>query len=369
MGLNCGIVGLPNVGKSTLFNALTHTALAQAMNYPFCTIEPNVGRIAVPDARLDRISDLAYSLKKLPTFLEIVDIAGLVRGASQGEGLGNQFLGHIREIDAVLHVLRCFEDADIAHVEGGIDPLRDMDIVDTELLLADLESLERREASLIKKARGKNAEAERMLDVIHTLKLLLEDGNPARVFKSASFEESLALKNMQLLTYKPTLYICNVAETEATTGNAWTRAVQARAQDRGENAKIILVSAAIEAEIALLQDADEQQAYIQAIGLQETGLDRIVKEGYELLNLITFFTAGPKESHAWTIRQGAKAPEAAGTIHTDFERGFICAETISCADFIFYKGENGARNAGKVRLEGRDYSVQDGDIFHFRFNV
>ncbi|MDR0661849.1 MAG: redox-regulated ATPase YchF [Holosporales bacterium] len=361
MGLKCGIVGLPNVGKSTLFNALTQTAAAQAANYPFCTIDPNVGRIAVPDFRLGQIAQLAQSREIIPTFLEVVDIAGLVRGASQGEGLGNQFLGHIREVEAILHVLRCFEDTDIPHVEGPIDPVRDREVVETELLLADLESCARRETALTKKARGKDPEAEQTLSLLHKLHPFLEDGKPARDFPVSSEDGRKVLRGLHLLTSKPILYIANVSEEEVGTGNAWTKALQ---QLPGQ---VLLVSAAIEAEVAALP-VQEQQGYLQALGLKESGLARVVRAGYALLDLLTFFTAGPKETRAWTLRCGAKAPEAAGVIHTDFEEGFICAETISFADFIACGGENGARNAGKARLEGRAYIVQDGDIFHFRFN-
>jgi GTP-binding protein YchF len=368
MGLNCGIIGLPNVGKSTLFNALTRTAAAQTMNYPFCTIEPNIGRIAVPDMRLERLSALAQSLQIIPTFLEVVDIAGLVRGASQGEGLGNQFLGHIRSVDAIIHVLRCFEDIDVTHVEGDINPLRDVEIVETELMLADLESLTRRETALSKKARGGDPAAERLYAVLQPIKELLEEGKPARSFQARSEQEALEIKSLQLLTYKPVLYVCNVSENAVTTGNVWTQSLQQHLYAQGEPSHMLLVSAAIEAEIALLQEEEERGAYIQAMGLQEAGLDRIIKQGYALLDLITFFTAGPKESRAWTLRRGAKAPEAAGIIHTDFEKGFICAETISFDDFSLYAGEAGARNAGKARLEGREYRVQDGDVMHFRFN-
>ncbi|MDR2412008.1 MAG: redox-regulated ATPase YchF [Holosporales bacterium] len=361
MGLKCGIVGLPNVGKSTLFNALTQTAAAQAANYPFCTIDPNVGRIAVPDPRLAHLAQLAQSREIIPTFLEVVDIAGLVRGASQGEGLGNQFLGHIREVEALLHVLRCFEDTDITHVDGLIDPVRDREIVETELLLADLESCARREATLTKRARGKDPEAEQVLSLLHELRPFLEDGKLALDFPVSSEDERKALRGLHLLTSKPILYVANVAEEEVGTGNAWTEALQRL------TGQVLLVSAAIEAEVAALP-VQEQEGYLQALGLKESGLARVIRAGYALLDLLTFFTAGLKETRAWILRRGAKAPEAAGTIHTDFEEGFICAETINFTDFIACGGENGARNAGKVRLEGRTYIVQDGDIFHFRFN-
>ncbi|MDR1267605.1 MAG: redox-regulated ATPase YchF [Holosporales bacterium] len=360
MGLKCGIIGLPNVGKSTLFNALTQTASARAANYPFCTIEPNIGRIAVPDPRLDPLAQLAQSQETIPTFLDIVDIAGLVRGASKGEGLGNQFLGHIREVEAILHVLRCFEDKDVTHVEGPLDPIRDQGIVETELLLADLESLERRGAEWVKKARGKDPEAEQAVALLASLRPFLESGKPARLFPVSSEEERRTLKKMQLLTSKPVLSIANVAESDVLSGNTWTQTLQ-------QSGSVLLVSAAIESEIASLP-LEEQEAYLQEMGLQESGLSRVVREGYALLELITFFTAGPKETRAWTVRKGVKAPEAAGVIHTDFEKGFICAETIGAEDFVAFNGEAGARAAGKARLEGREYQVQDGDIFHFRFN-
>ena len=366
MGFKCGIVGLPNVGKSTLFNALTATAAAEAANYPFCTIEPNVGRVGVPDKRLDDLASIAGSGKIIPTQLEFVDIAGLVRGASRGEGLGNKFLGHIREVDAIVHVVRCFENSDITHVEGEIDPLRDIDVIETELMLADMESLEKRLPALEKKVRIKDPQAlihyplmERALD-------LLKEGKPAR-FVQCSVEEKEALQHLQLITTKPILYVCNVAEDDVSRGNHLTKLVKARADQEGS--RMAITSAAIEADVASLDSEEEKREFLQSLGLDETGLTRVIREGYALLNLITFFTIGPKEAHAWTVEQGAKAPQAAGTIHTDFERGFICAETISFEDYIAFQGEQGVKAAGKLRLEGRDYLVQDGDIFHFRFNV
>jgi GTP-binding protein YchF len=366
MGFRCGIVGLPNVGKSTLFNALTATAAAAASNYPFCTIEPNVGRVPVPDPRLDRIAAIARSAKVAATQLDIVDIAGLVRGASKGEGLGNQFLAHIREVDAVLHVLRCFDGTDVTHVEGRIDPVADADLVETELMLADLDSLERRVERAVKRARGGDKEAKAEIELAERAAAELRDGRPARVLLEAGVSAH-ALRALQLLSAKPVLYVCNVAEAEAATGNAWTRAVMARAEAAGASA--LIVSAAIEAELVAIGDPAERLAFLQSLGLEEPGLDRVVHVGYRLLDLVTFFTAGPKEARAWTVRAGATAPEAAGVIHTDFERGFIRAETISYDDYIACNGEQGARDAGKMRLEGRDYRVRDGDVFHFRFNV
>ncbi len=366
MGFNCGIVGLPNVGKSTLFNALTATAAAQAANYPFCTIEPNVGRVGVPDDRLEILAKFASSQKIIPTQLEFVDIAGLVRGASKGEGLGNQFLGHIRSVDAILHVLRCFEDDDITHVDGSVDPLRDLTTIETELLLADLESLEKRVPNLEKRARGNDKEAKEILEIIQKVLPLLHEGLPAKAVKINALEKKI-FDELQLLTSKPILYVCNVSETEAATGNAYTAKVIEYAKSKGDSA--VIISAAIEAEVASLNDPSEQQEYLQSLGLKETGLRQVIKAGYGLLNLLTFFTIGPKEARAWTVHQGEKAPQAAGAIHTDFERGFICAETIAYADYTTHQGEQGAKIAGKVRQEGRDYLVADGDIFHFRFNV
>ena len=366
MGFRCGIVGLPNVGKSTLFNALTATAAAAAANYPFCTIEPNVGRVPVPDARLDRLAAVAKSAKVVPTQLEFVDIAGLVRGASKGEGLGNQFLAHIREVDAIAHVLRCFESGDITHVEGSIDPLRDADTVDTELMLADLESLEKRYTNASKKAKGGDKEAKAQIEVMEPVLALLRDGKPARAFKPSA-EQKPVLDQMQLLTAKPVLYVCNVEEASAANGNALTARVAERA--KAENASWVVVSAAIEAEVSQLTDEAERKEFLTSLGLEETGLARVIRAGYGLLNLITFFTVGPKETRAWTVHRGAKGPEAAGVIHTDFERGFICAETIAYADYIACNGEQGAKDAGKMRQEGRDYTVQDGDVILFRFNV
>ena len=366
MGFRCGIVGLPNVGKSTLFNALTETAAAQAANYPFCTIEPNVGRVAVPDERLHRIAGIAKSAQTIETQIEFVDIAGLVRGASKGEGLGNQFLANIREVDAIVHVLRCFEGGDVTHVEGRVDPIADAETVETELMLSDLESLERRVPNLVKKAQQGDKEAKIEASVLGQALDLLRDSKPARLTVPKDAEEEKALKRAQLLTAKPVLYVCNVDETEAAEGNAHSARVFEKA--KAENAIAVVISAAIEAEIATLP-SDEREAFLSDLGLEETGLSRIIRAGYDLLGLITFFTAGPKESRAWTVHRGAKAPEAAGEIHTDFERGFIRAETIGFDDYISTGGEAGAKDAGKMRSEGKDYVVQDGDVLLFRFNV
>jgi ribosome-binding ATPase len=364
MGFKCGIVGLPNVGKSTLFNALTETAAAQAANYPFCTIEPNVGEVAVPDPRLETLATLAKSATIVPTRLTFVDIAGLVRGASKGEGLGNQFLANIREVDAIAHVVRCFEDTDVTHVEGRIDPIADIETVETELMLADLDSLERRVDGLNKKAKGGDKEAKETLDLINRALALLREGKPARL-TARKPEEERAFHMLGLLTSLPVLYVCNVDEASAASGNAYARQVEARAA--AEGAAAIVISAKIEAEIAVLA-RDERNDYLAAVGLKEAGLDRLIRAGYALLHLVTFFTAGPKETRAWTVTRGTKAPQAAGVIHTDFERGFIRAETIAYDDYVAYGGEAGARDGGKMRLEGKDYVVQDGDVMHFRFS-
>ena len=366
MGFRCGIVGLPNVGKSTLFNALTETAAAQAANYPFCTIEPNVGRVAVPDPRLDRIREIAKSAQEIETQLEFVDIAGLVRGASLGEGLGNQFLGNIREVDAIVHVLRCFEGGDVTHVEGRIDPVADAETVETELMLADLDSLEKRVPNLVKKAQQGDKEAKLQASVLGQALDLLRDSKPARLVAPKDHEEKLALERAQLLTAKPVLYVCNVDEGDAASGNAQSERVLAKAAAEGAGA--VIVSAAIEAEIATMPPEDRAE-FLSDLGLHETGLARVIRAGYDLLHLITFFTAGPKEARAWTVEKGAKAPEAAGVIHSDFERGFIRAETIAYDDFIACGGETGAKEAGRMRAEGKDYVVQDGDVLLFRFNV
>ncbi|MCM0019131.1 MAG: redox-regulated ATPase YchF [Tagaea sp.] len=366
MGFRCGIVGLPNVGKSTLFNALTATAAAAAANYPFCTIEPNVGRVPVPDKRLDTLAALAKSAKTVPTQLEFVDIAGLVRGASKGEGLGNQFLGHIREVDAIAHVLRCFEGGDITHVEGSIDPIRDAETVETELMLSDMESLEKRLVNLQKKAKTGDKEAKLLLDLVEPALAALRDGKAARTVKIAP-EQQDAWRQLQLITAKPVLYVCNVEEASADKGNSLSAKVAAMAAKQG--ATSVVISAAIEAEIAQLPTDAERAEFLASLGLSETGLARVISAGYGLLGLQTFFTAGPKEARAWTVRKGAKAPEAAGVIHTDFERGFIAAETIAFADYVALGGETAAKEAGKARTEGRDYSVADGDVFLFRFNV
>jgi ribosome-binding ATPase len=363
MGFKCGIVGLPNVGKSTLFNALTETAAAQAANYPFCTIEPNVGEVAVPDPRLDTLAALAKSATIVPTRLTFVDIAGLVRGASKGEGLGNQFLANIREVDAIAHVVRCFEDTDVTHVEGRIDPVADIETVETELMLSDLDSLERRADGFAKKAKGGDKEAKEALDLINRALALLREGKPARLTERKP-EEERPFHMLGLLTALPVLYVCNVDEASAASGNAFSRKVEARAKEEG--AAAVVISAKIEAEIAVLS-REERGEYLSAVGLNEAGLDRLIRAGYALLALVTFFTAGPKETRAWTITRGTKAPQAAGTIHTDFEQGFIRAETIAYDDYVSCGGESGARDAGKMRLEGKDYVVQDGDVMHFRF--
>ena len=366
MGFKCGIVGLPNVGKSTLFNALTKTAAAQAANYPFCTIEPNTGEVAVPDPRLEKIAAIAKSKEIIPTRISFVDIAGLVRGASKGEGLGNQFLANIREVDAIVHVLRCFEDDDITHVEGRIDPVADAETVETELMLADLESLEKRVPNFAKKAAQGDKEAKIAVSVLGQALDLLRASRPARLVKPKDPEEAKALTRAQLLTAKPVLYVCNVDEADAASGNALSQRVAEKAA--AEGAKAVVISAAIEAEIATLPPEDREH-FLTDLGLHETGLTRMIHAAYELLGLITFYTAGPKEARAWTVHKGAKAPEAAGEIHTDFERGFIRAETIAYDDFIKLGGEAGAKDAGRMRAEGKDYVVQDGDVLLFRFNV
>jgi len=366
MGFRCGIVGLPNVGKSTLFNALTETAAAQAANYPFCTIEPNVGRVAVPDARLDEIARIAKSAQEIETQIEFVDIAGLVRGASQGEGLGNQFLANIREVDAIVHVLRCFEGGDVTHVEGRVDPIADAETVETELMLADLESLERRVPNLVKKAQQGDKESKIEASVLSQALDLLRASKPARLTQPKDAEETKALQRAQLLTAKPVLYVCNVDEGDAAEGNALSTRVFEKAESEG--AKAVVISAAIEAEIATLP-ADEREGFLSDLGLEETGLTRIIRAGYALLHLITFFTAGPKEARAWTVEKGSRAPQAAGVIHSDFERCFIRAETIAYDDYVAFGGESGARDAGRLRSEGKDYVVRDGDVMLFRFNV
>jgi ribosome-binding ATPase len=366
VGFSCGIVGLPNVGKSTLFNALTATAAAEAANYPFCTIEPNIGRVAVPDARLGVCARLAKSARIVETQLEFVDIAGLVRGAAAGEGLGNQFLAHIREVDAIAHVLRCFAGADVSHVEGSIDPIRDAETVETELMLADLDSLERRAAAAEKRARGGDREARALIAVIEPVLAGLRAGAPARAaVLDASRRERL--KTLQLVSAKPVLYVANVDEASAAAGNALSRRVVDHAVAHG--AVAVTISAAIEAELAQFADDDERREFLAALGLAETGLARVIRAGYALLDLVTFFTVGPKEAHAWTIARGTRAPQAAGRIHSDFEKGFIRAETISYEDFVAHGGEQGAKDAGRMRLEGADYVVRDGDILHFRFNI
>ena len=365
MGFNCGIVGLPNVGKSTLFNALTATQAAQAANYPFCTIEPNIGRVAVPDPRLEMLAGIATSAKIVPTQLEFVDIAGLVKGASKGEGLGNQFLANIREVDAIAHVLRCFEDGDVTHVNGKVDPVNDAEVVETELMLADLDSLEKRLPNLEKRAKSGDKEAAAEAPVVKKAPDALRDGKPPPEGPIPG-DERLIFHRLQLITAKPMMYVLNVDEGSAATGNEHSARAEAFAKTRGMLA--VVISAAIEAEVAQLPPADQTE-YLTSLGLKETGLTRVVGAGYKLPDPGTFFTVGPKEARAWTVRREARAPEAAGVIHTDFEKGFIRAETITYDDYVTLKGESGARDAGKLRLEGKDYAVKDGDVFHFRFNV
>ncbi len=363
MGFKMGIVGLPNVGKSTLFNALTATAAAEAANYPFCTIEPNVGEVGVPDERLEKLASIAGSKEIIPTRLTFVDIAGLVRGASKGEGLGNQFLSHIREVDAVAYVLRCFEDGDITHVEGRIDPLADADTVETELMLADLESCEKRITSLEKRAKGGDKEAKAQAALVGKALDLLREGQPARRAEISS-EEERDWRMLQLLTAKPVLYVCNVDEASAKTGNDFSSTVVERAKQDG--AETVIISAKIESELAGLE-MEERTAFLDDLGLEEPGLNRLIRAGYKLLGLVTYFTVGPKEARAWTITRGTKAPQAAGVIHTDFEKGFIRSETIAFDDYVNLSGETGAKEAGKMRLEGKEYVVKDGDVLHFRF--
>ena len=365
MGFRMGIVGLPNVGKSTLFNALTRTAAAQAANFPFCTIEPNVGEVNVPDARLDKLAAIAKSASVVPTRMTFVDIAGLVKGASQGEGLGNQFLANIRETDAIAHVLRCFEDGDITHVEGRVDPVADADTIETELMLADLESIEKRRANLVRKLKGNDKEAQQQDRLLAAAQVAIEAGHPARTVQIDA-EDAKAWKGLQLITTKPVLYVCNVAEEDAAQGNAHSEAVARMAAEQG--AGHVVISARIEEEISQLED-EEAEMFLSEMGLDEAGLNRLIRAGYELLRLETYFTVGPKEARAWTIRKGTAAPQAAGVIHGDFERGFIRAETIAYDDYIAGQGEQGAKEAGKMRAEGKGYVVKDGDVMHFLFNT
>ena len=365
MGFKMGIVGLPNVGKSTLFNALTRTAAAQAANFPFCTIEPNVGDVAVPDARLDKLAAIAGSKQIIPTRITFVDIAGLVKGASKGEGLGNQFLANIREVDAIAHVLRCFEDGDVTHVDGRIDPIADAETIETELMLADMESIEKRMQNIVRKVRGGDKEAVQQERLLKAALAMLEDGKPARMVE-VDAEDAKAWEMLQLLTTKPILYVCNVEEEAAAEGNAQSARVAKMAAEQG--AAHVVISAQIEEEISQL-DADEAEMFLSEMGLEEAGLDRLIRAGYALLDLETYFTVGPKEARAWTITAGTTAPKAAGVIHGDFEKGFIRAETIAYEDFVTLGGEQPAKDAGKMRAEGKGYIVKDGDVLHFLFNT
>ena len=364
MSLKCGIVGLPNVGKSTLFNCLSENQ-APSENFPFCTIEPNVGVIEVPDARLDKIAELYQPKKVVPTAIEMVDIAGLVQGASEGEGLGNQFLANIRETDAIVHVLRCFEDDNIAHVDGSVDPVRDKEVIDAELQLKDLETVENRLQKAEKEAKSGNKESKTLVDLLHRLKGTLESGKSARTVDLNDEEEKM-VKELQLLTQKPVLYCCNVEEASAATGNDKVQEVKEAVKDEG--AGVITVAAAVEAEIAQLE-ADDRKEFLEDLGLEEAGIDQLIRESYALLDLCTFFTAGDPEVRAWTVKQGSTAPEAAGVIHSDFQRGFIKAEVIKYEDLLHYGSENAVKEAGKMAMEGKEYIVKDGDIIHFRFNV
>ena len=365
MGFKCGIIGLPNVGKSTLFNALTETSSAEAANYPFCTIEPNSGIVSVPDKRLTSLSELVQSQKVIPAQMQFVDIAGLVSGASKGEGLGNKFLSHIRETDAIIHVVRCFENTDITHVENSINPLRDSEIIDTELMLADLESLERQTQNISKKVKSNDSDAKNDLDLMKKLSRFLSDGIPIRLVDLTD-EEIKKIKTFNLLTSKPVLYACNVNEDDASNGNDFTKKIFDKAKT--ENCDSIIISGSIESEIAML-DENEKKEFLKDLNLEESGLNRLIRTGFNLLDLITFFTVGPKETRAWTIKNNSTAPEAAGIIHTDFQKGFIRAETISYDDYLNFKNEQAVKDAGRMRVEGADYIVKDGDVFHFRFNV
>ena len=365
MGFKCGIVGLPNVGKSTLFNALTETSSAEAANYPFCTIEPNSGIVSVPDKRLNLLSNLAKSQKIIPAQMQFVDIAGLVSGASKGEGLGNKFLAHIREVDAIIHVVRCFENTDITHVDNSINPLRDTETIDTELVLADLESLERQTQNLLKKAKSNDIDAKNDIVLMKKLSEFLSDGIPLRL-AILSDEEMARIKTFNLLTSKPVLYACNVNEDDASDGNNFTKNIFDKAKT--EKCDAIIISGSIESEIAMLEETEKKE-FLKDLNLKESGLNRLIRTGFSLLDLITFFTVGPKETRAWTIKNNSSAPEAAGIIHTDFQKGFIRAETISYDDYINFKSEQAAKDAGRMRVEGSDYIVKDGDVFHFRFNV
>jgi ribosome-binding ATPase len=365
MSLQCGIVGLPNVGKSTLFNALTQTACAQAANYPFCTIEPNIGKVSVPDFRLEQLVKVAGSALTIPAQIEFVDIAGLVRGASTGEGLGNKFLSHIREVDAIINVIRCFEDENITHVEGGVDPIRDIELIQLELIIADMESLEKRIPALEKKARL-DKEIAAQIEIAKRVLEVLKDGKAARLTEIKTPEEEKIFKELQLITSKPQLFVCNLKEHEIS-GNQYSALVEEFGKANGY--QVLKICAQIESEVAGLESEEEKKEFLEAVGLEETGLSQIIRSSYSLLNLITFFTVGPKECHAWTLKKNSSAPKAAGEIHTDFEKGFIRAETISYNDYVTLGGEEGAKAAGKLRLEGKDYITQDGDVFHFRFNV